>query len=48
MSSPTSIPISRRWLALVAAGLGAMLLPMQPARPATTTDSRSERADQAA
>jgi len=34
--------------ALVAAGLGAMLLPVQSAPPATPTDSTAERADQAA
>jgi predicted MFS family arabinose efflux permease len=34
--------------ALIAAGLGAVWLPTRPARPATTTDSTGERADQAA
>jgi MFS family permease len=34
--------------ALIAAGLGAVLLPMQPARPATPPDGAADRADQAA
>jgi len=34
--------------ALVAAGLGAMLLPVQSAPPATPTEGTAERADQAA
>ena len=34
--------------ALLAAGLGALFLPMQSARPATPSESAGERADQAA